>query len=812
MERNSELLSVVSVARPKRAALLIDPSMVSQDELDYITTRCTQFWGGGYWPIIPVSAGTVSDDWREVLSAFDPDAIYAIGSLDDAQLRSIAANLCPMVARRIPIEENTTGQSRFYLPFTELDPLDNLSVLPFNAARQMPGGARKFLFVKNKGLDKEALRFACRNLGFLDNVMRTDAALAGVPVQTLEAGEMPIVALLKVLSEGHPRYLTPHDLACLYAPRAYDVKHEYSHGALHLVVGDSNAEAIYAWNRKLFSTRHNGTDVVWMGVKEWEDEVTLAAVARWVRFAHWHPQQQMIKVLSGTLSVRDLEAGVKQLRDALKVPIEVRELELGSPPFQPESRSYHLSGDSPSSPPSSTVQQIPSARGGALVVATPPPFQIQHWSHGSWMVDLDLDARVEVSRFANRVDRWRLPRRRGLARLFFDGADCRITKDGWPTTTVRARDQAFLTRTPTRQGLVQALLVESRLPIDERGHVGERVAVGTRQYRLVGLSEQGLRYDGLVDLFGGLAGVEMALDEPFIRALLREAAGKPAEAVEQLAEAISERLRLIKPVTGSVEPSEEKAAEGASDWADQWAEELARVVNRTAPRPRTFDEGDLRKRHAKNKRVYPVPLKGEAPIDKFEDFARYQLGELVQRGVFIQGVEASCESCGIVNWFPLEEVAAFVLCPGCRRQAPLPLLPSVRLRLNSLVSQAIARDAMVPVLETACKLRYGAREMSVTIPAHELVTDWGGEVVGEVDLLTLVDGSMSIVEVKSKAEGVTAKAIGQLEELANALLPDSVVIAAKGESWPLAQQTMIEALRGRLEARGISVVCMLLEW
>lgn len=812
MRHRSELLNLNAIARPKRAAFLIDPSLVSSADLDDITTRCTQYWGGGYWPICPVRDGTLSSGWWGVLQECDPDVVYVLGELTVAARRWLDVAIVPIAVEDLERQGASSQGGQLYLPLTKLDALDNLSILPHYAARQWAGAARPFLFSTRKGPNEASLRFACRTLGFLDDLWRTKAALDGVRYKALRAGEMSVTELLGHLTEGYPRYFSPYDLSCLYSPRPYDVKHDYSHAAVYVVVGDTNAEAVYSWNRKLFSSRHNGVDQVSLSVEQWDDPKTLEALGKWLQFAYWHPQQGQVRVVTSSLSAQDLASGAEAFRRAMRIPVEVRVVDVFEPPFEPTSYGYTLRGDSPGEPPSSTVQQIPGSSTGTLAVVTQPPFQVQHWTYGSWMIDCDLDAALEQPRYSNTVDRWRLPKRRWLSRLFLSRREGRVVKGGLFSTSVRQVDKAFSVRTPSREEVGHALLVESLLAVDREGHVGAKVVIGSREYRTIGLSEQGRRFDGLVELFGGLSSVETHLDDPFLRKLLREAAGKPTDGLAQLTQLIAEYIGA--PTQGGAvgdAASSRGNAEGSGGTL-AIAEKLARKINREGPRPQTFDLDGLKQRHGKNKRVYPAPAAGDADNERFDDFAVYQLAELVERGVFEQGIEVRCGSCGLLNWYMLGEAKASVACPGCRRTEPLPLLPALRLRLNSLVGQAIARDAMMPVLEAACKLRHRARDMCLTIPAHELITDWGGEAVAEIDLILIVDGVMSLVEVKTRAEGVDEDAVQQLEDLARAILPGRVVVAAKGDRWESDQEILLQGLKERLDLVGVGFEAVLLEW
>lgn len=92
-----DVLTVTGTARPKRVAFLVDPDAITVEDLDSITQRCSSYWGGGFWPIVPTDGLNVTQDWWSVLEAVDPDIVYALCTLSDQLFDRVHRRLTPAV-------------------------------------------------------------------------------------------------------------------------------------------------------------------------------------------------------------------------------------------------------------------------------------------------------------------------------------------------------------------------------------------------------------------------------------------------------------------------------------------------------------------------------------------------------------------------------------------------------------------------------------------------------------------------------------------------------------------------------------------
>src|SRR5690349_10109543 len=91
----TDVVTVVSTARPKRVAILVDADAITGAEVDHITQSATTYWGGGFWPLIPCDGNALSDDWWALLEAVDPDIVLSVGAMSDELFTQIHRRIAP---------------------------------------------------------------------------------------------------------------------------------------------------------------------------------------------------------------------------------------------------------------------------------------------------------------------------------------------------------------------------------------------------------------------------------------------------------------------------------------------------------------------------------------------------------------------------------------------------------------------------------------------------------------------------------------------------------------------------------------------
>jgi hypothetical protein len=326
------------------------------------------------------------------------------------------------------------------------------------------------------------------------------------------------------------------------------------------------------------------------------------------------------------------------------------------------------------------------------------------------------------------------------------------------------------------------------------GTVGEI----SRPTVLLRASDSGLQLGGLIELFGGVWPAGNAFEDPFWRALLTELAGRPDDIQKRQIGAVERALaEAVEAAGGTLRPNDVPKA----------AEEIAKRAWRRAPELRAVQAKTLKSRFAK----FASDLKGRGGHWKFpegrrfDERARSELNDLVERGVLLQGTEARCPNCRTTSWIHVDELRRDLVCPGCLAIFALPFAPDWMLRANELVAGAI-RGGVLPVLNAlyqyasraAVTLTYAVSQDVFRADADEKLTD--------VDVLVLKDGELHIGEVKSHPAGFDEKAINGIVEIARLMRADVLLFAAEGGPWPEEVRARIEVARKELAALGTRVM------
>jgi hypothetical protein len=133
-------------------------------------------------------------------------------------------------------------------------------------------------------------------------------------------------------------------------------------------------------------------------------------------------------------------------------------------------------------------------------------------------------------------------------------------------------------------------------------------------------------------------------------------------------------------------------------------------------------------------------------------------------------------------------------------------------RLNELVSSAISRDAVLPVLHLAHRLTRNARSLGLTIEPQDLYKSYGGDKATDLDVIVICDGRFIIGEVKSSVTGLKDSDLAKRGEVAKNIHPDEVVLGAVGTAWPDEVKELINQSAAELARHDVAVTPVLLSW
>ena len=440
-------LVVTSRARPKRVAFLVDPVKTSDNDLNQIICYSLGIWGGRFHAIIPTSGSDILGDWWNLLKVIDPDIIYSLIPLQEELIRRINRHILPArifcVTQDdhrywggiIRIREDEIGAYGIegipsYVWLTRDSYQSPHFVCIRDAASNTEDNAARTLMIRNFGVLPQRLS--------IENVFR-DFSMNSEIMQVVSTEPLEILSDLK---RARRRLVYPVDLCRLFSPGHYWHEGDAFSTGLHLVVGDSPLDTIYAWNRSLTSGGIVGLDVFWLSNHFWQDDESLRTVSLFLKNRLWNSDNGMSsKIISYSIDMYKLEAISEKIKEfILKNPerdffnlkphkLTADQFPLGRiqypPTFDKQSELISLSG----------------GRGQLHIQRS--PFLQQDRPHNGWMIDLEIQYSLDaVNMPHDMMTNWRLPKREAVANLFFTPhRQTRIIKDGIPSGSVASHER-----------------------------------------------------------------------------------------------------------------------------------------------------------------------------------------------------------------------------------------------------------------------------------------------------------------------------------------------------------------------------------
>src|ERR1041385_20967 len=358
------VITVSTTSRPKRVAFLVDLDHASAGAwVDDIIEASIQRWGGGYYPIVHTNGQELPTDGWRILRAIDPDVICSITSIEDRLCQRIAEDLAPALIERL--DDRQREHIRGWIIGHRLSGLD-VSDLPRHVASLQPWGIpHRFLYL-HETVDQDATvrSFALRNFGTLRETISTKQAFEGLVTEKIGLGEVDARRVLEVFTQFHGRMTTLRDLSTAAAHRPYSLEYDGFAQSVHLIVGDSTRDVVFAWNRRLMSEEWMGHDLLWIPPSLANDEQFIGSVGKWIAHEYWHSQDKRGFVVSYSADQALLERVAKSVSKNSWVPFSVKSFQSAEHPFP--ATQLPADGLLRESPPRRTEQIALSGEAGLL--------------------------------------------------------------------------------------------------------------------------------------------------------------------------------------------------------------------------------------------------------------------------------------------------------------------------------------------------------------------------------------------------------------------------------------------------------------
>jgi len=648
-----------------------------------------------------------------------------------------------------------------------------------------------FFNIKHPPNPETDAAFLIRNFGAIHQVVAVRDALRDVPTRDIEPDLAPedfLKTMLEVL--GPTGVHTPTDLSALYVPRQHWFNHNPYGTEFHLVVGDSPYDVIYAKNRRLVTEPYLRRNTLWLSSLQSQDSKLLDSIGEWVQ-RYYCPDHQTGKVVSYSVASARLQDMAKMLQARTGIhftPLSLPTNHFPCPTAQEGRREAQV-----------RTQQISLSDRKGMVEYPKPPFVRAVDSQTGWMVDLDVQHDPERHSYTNIRPFWRLPRRLGLADLFFNPwRRCRMLKNGLISGEVAAEAGPIGLSIPRENAVFNTCFAP-------------RIMSACRKYGDVAappwtmrVSSDGKCLRAVLGMFGSLFHAGDILRGPFWRRILCSMAGMDKQEEQNTA--------AILKAFGAVFSEDPSPLQENSPRLASLVQALSSKV-KLAPRSRpTLTQKGLRDRF---NQFRSTALKEDRNRSEWQhyDFKEQVLGEidwLLSTRVLLQGCELSCGKCGSRNWFPIGDMDAELTCPSCSFTFSTPASPEWSYRLNALVSDGLRRRGMLAVILTLNELEQFSRSLFLHCPCQDVFKKGRSGKFTDLDILVVSEGRLIIGEVKSTPGGFKKHDLQCLETLALCILPDEVLLSAIGVNWPPDISSAINEMEERLHNAGVALSKILL--
>ena len=291
----------------------------------------------------------------------------------------------------------------------------------------------------------------------------------------------------------------------------------------HFVIGNTVRDFIYAWNHsstwnagfggRLFARR----DVFWITEEQARDDDLLNDVIKLIESNLWNLDQteRHGKVISYSVSEQELRRIATKVGEMTHFRFEPERLQPDRFPLGNRQTVGEI--------PEKHTALMPLSENNGQVGVPRPSFLREGHPQMGWMVDLEIQYHPErYSAWTNTRPCWKLPKRDGLARHFFEPhRESRVVHGGLPSCVVVPPDRSIGISIPADNDLVW-------LCLDRRFQ--NTIRVRRQPHPLfdeLRVSDKGQYLRGMVKLFGSISSAGHYFEDPFWKDTFLLMAGRP---------------------------------------------------------------------------------------------------------------------------------------------------------------------------------------------------------------------------------------------------------------------------------------------
>ena len=790
--------SIYTDHRPFRIAFLVNPAE-SSEMLDSIFKYNNGKWGGRFNGIFFTDGKSIDESTWKFLKDFDPDIVKPTVDLDEDLIKRIHIFLSPL-----SIEKSDSRQRFISLRYDPIDILptkNNVSTIARDFFRDV---SSLVLFEVDETTPEIIKQFLQRNFGLIKTQDRfytnLEVALEECTIRPYKVTDFETLnnALLD-LGEFHNRVVYPIQICAL--PNSFkDTEYTYGNEKFSVVIGNSNQELGYFWNRPLTISSWMRTyfTQLWIPEEIIESEVMHLGLSKFInRYTGQtgNNDHHGAHFVSFTLT----EDRLKEIADSFKEnfwhPKTVARFEefqipnFGERPpfllvkrgldfFRAHSTEEHL------------ILNEPDIKQGGMGG--------QHW-----FTDVYIQFRPERFLSIRGKDYWwQLPRRNNiLHESGFFNKPARINELGTFSVLMnRGHDfnqeaNHLVIKLPEDRDIFHSLLCGESFDF----HGADRAErFHSKPFYHMQRSDQGQYLDGVLGLFPDLLNAHHVFEERFWRKVFQKMSNQSdvqdAQKKNDIKNALKksiDRGRDFKESPDDLDWLAGKVLVYSKDYARQEVDLSFRELS---------DEAQV-----ETSEYNSNPSGSVIPFDS--EGLKETVSTLLAWNVLSAGVRPKCPRCGYRIWYSIDSLQQSIVCNGCGYGFSLNAEESWYYRLNNLVRAAVSVHGTIPVLLVLGQLMTDARSSFMYIPSTELLNREGDEytIEAEVDLVCIKDGEFIIGEIKKSVGLFEQSDFDKIERLAKVVKPDQVIFSSLDEMPNSFVTQNIEKLRVSLADLQISV-------
>ena len=599
-----------------------------------------------------------------------------------------------------------------------------------------------------------------------------------------------------LLELSHTPSILFRDQICASPNTERDNEKNTSVARFEVIVGETLPDIVYFWNRPLLVGRwkRGRINQMWLPKTLATDLDMEDALCAWIKKVAYLSSGTpgMVRFVSFSTEEQELEAIASRFRANLHghnrhVHITVKCFtEPQIPNFRPED-PLSFQRENPFFVRENSID-IHRAQGNTdIVELTEPKGLAQHDTNGHWMADFYIEFNHE--RYGDHEDVvitvgktlfWRFPNRNHLMRYMFDKPS-RVKQNGFPSVLMRIGKQVLRFTLEDAESVVASLFCSNNRPIHE--HSDPRTQLAIWPYYSVEPSDKGKYLQGVLELFGNLTFANQILSNPYWRTMF-DALSKNTSAEQNAHESITNKLKKLIRREGSLTHENSEAIESLT----------AHIINESKKldlkqKEFPFDEFMQEVKHWQEKyKEDMMSANNQSSVDLVDfgfrpEDVKDALEQLTRRNIVQIGVKPRCPSCGMKNWYHVDDIGQQLTCQGCRIQFSLHPELTWHYRLNELIHAAHALHGTTPVILVLGHLLNESKTSFLFSPNLNLLSEPQDESserlekTAEVDIACIQDGKFIIGEVKQSMSRFSTKDFDDIAEIAKRTKPDRVLFS-----------------------------------